>query len=82
MNAQAEIVAMRAQVAAAEELARVAEEQAVRSHKLAMQHFRLHTAAARRLAWAWKVIRAYVSPGLVQEFRDEEPEPKDEEEAQ
>ncbi|MGK3995054.1 hypothetical protein [Sorangium sp. So ce1024] len=79
MNAQAEIVSLHAQVAAAEERARCAEEQAERSHKLASQHFRMHMAAARRAAWAWKVIRAHVSPGLVQEFRDEEPEPRDEE---
>jgi hypothetical protein len=81
MNAQAEIVALKAREAAAEARSRAAEEKAERSHRLASRHFRLHMAAARRLAWAWRVIRAYVSPGLVQEFRDEEPEPKDEEEA-
>jgi hypothetical protein len=80
MNAQAEVVALKAHAAASEERARAADERAERSHKLAARHFRLHMAAARRLAWAWKVIRAYVSPRLVQEFRDEDPEPRDDEE--
>jgi hypothetical protein len=77
MNAQAEITRLRAEVEAHRAYADDADGRAEHAHKLAAQHFRASNLAMRRLNWAWKVIRAYVSPGLVQEFRSEVPEPSE-----
>lgn len=78
MSAQAEITRLRADVEAHRAYADDADGRAEHAHKLAAQHFRASNLAMRRLNWAWKVIRAYVSPGLVQEFRSEVPEPAEE----
>ncbi len=57
--------------------AKLAEEKrkSQRSHEWMLTFLRRSEALLEQHRWAWGVIRAYVSPAQVQEYRSEEPEP-------